>query len=134
MAWKKFALNKEARKWSISLAMKVSPSARRHVASSAASLRIRTAETPADWQIAHSMLDEEHLLGAGREAGDRLCQFILEEDEIVAVLIWCAAAWHLHTEKDATKRCHTKRCQAFSEKKRWSLFSSMAVSLRKPTN
>jgi len=41
------------------------------------------------------MLDEEHLLGAGREAGDRLCQFILEEDEIVAVLIWCAAAWHL---------------------------------------
>ncbi len=41
------------------------------------------------------MLDEEHLLGAGREAGDRLCQFILEEDRIVAVLIWCAAAWHL---------------------------------------
>ena len=38
------------------------------------------------------MLEEEHLLGAGREAGDRLCQFILEEDEIVAVFIWCAAA------------------------------------------
>ncbi len=33
------------------------------------------------------MLDEEHLLGAGREAGDRLCQFILQEDQIVAVLI-----------------------------------------------
>jgi hypothetical protein len=75
--------------------MKVSPTVTRHMASSAASLRIRTAETPADWQIAHSLLDEEHLLGAGREAGDRLCQFVLEEDEIVAVLIWCAAAWHL---------------------------------------
>lgn len=75
--------------------MKVLPTATRHAASSAAALRIRTAETPADWQIAHQMLDEEHLLGAGREAGDRLCQFVLEEDEIVAVLIWCAAAWHL---------------------------------------
>jgi hypothetical protein len=75
--------------------MKDSPTASRHTASSAASLRIRTAETPADWQLAHSLLDEEHLLGAGREAGDRLCQFILEENEIVAVLIWCAAAWHL---------------------------------------
>jgi hypothetical protein len=75
--------------------MKVSPVGSRQVASSAASLRIRTAQTPADWQIAHRMLDEEHLLGAGREAGDRFCQFILEEDEIVAVLIWCAAAWHL---------------------------------------
>jgi hypothetical protein len=66
-----------------------------HAESSATSFQIRTAETAADWQIAHQMLDEEHLLGAGREAGDRLCQFILEEDDIVAVLIWCAAAWHL---------------------------------------
>jgi hypothetical protein len=75
--------------------MKDSPTATRPAALSAASLRICTAETPADWQIAHRMLDEEHLLGAGREAGDRLCQFILEEGEIVAVLIGCAAAWHL---------------------------------------
>ena len=76
--------------------MKVSPTPTRHpAAASAASLCIRSAETPADWRIAHNLLDDEHLLGAGREAGDRLCQFILEEDEIVAVLIWCAAAWHL---------------------------------------
>jgi hypothetical protein len=75
--------------------VKISSTASPHAAASAAPLRIRTAETPADWQIAHGMLDEEHLLGAGREAGDRLCQFILEEDEIVAVLVWCAAAWHL---------------------------------------
>jgi len=75
--------------------MKISPTAIRPTASSAAPLCIRIAETPADWQLAHGLLDEEHLLGAGREAGDRLCQFVLEEDRIVAVLIWCAAAWHL---------------------------------------
>ena len=41
------------------------------------------------------MLDEEHFLGAGREAGDRLCQFVIEDGKVAAVLIWCAAAWHL---------------------------------------
>ena len=41
------------------------------------------------------MLDEEHLLGAGREAGDRLCQLVLEDGQPVAVLVWCATAWHL---------------------------------------
>ena len=59
------------------------------------SLEIRTACSSADWEIAHQMLDDEHFLGAGREAGDRLCQFVLEAGRIVAVLIWCAAAWHL---------------------------------------
>ena len=58
-------------------------------------LEIRTAQGPADWEIAHDMLNKEHLLGAGREAGDRLCQFVLEDGKVVAVLIWCAAAWHL---------------------------------------
>jgi len=59
------------------------------------SLSIRIASTSADWEIAHAMLDEEHFLGAGREAGDRLCQFVLEDGAVVAVLVWCAAAWHL---------------------------------------
>ena len=58
-------------------------------------LEIRTAQGPADWEIAHDMLNKEHLLGAGREAGDRLCQFVLEDGKVVAVLSWCAAAWHL---------------------------------------
>ncbi len=75
--------------------MEGNPTATPRTASSTVPLRIRTAATPADWQIAHGLLDEEHLLGAGREAGDRLCQFIVQEDEIVAVLVWCAAAWHL---------------------------------------
>jgi hypothetical protein len=80
--------------------MNIRPTTARHTESNTASLHIRTAETCADWQLAHTMLDEEHLLGAGREAGDRLCQFILQEDQIVAVLIWCAAAWHLQ-DRDA---------------------------------
>lgn len=58
-------------------------------------LRIDVAQTSTDWELAHQLLDEEHFLGAGREAGDRLCQFILEDGQVVAVLIWCAAAWHL---------------------------------------
>ena len=32
------------------------------------------------------MLDEEHFLGAGREAGDRLCQFVTEHGELVVQL------------------------------------------------
>ncbi len=60
--------------------MDIHPITARHTESNTASLHIRTAETSADWQLAHTMLDEEHLLGAGREAGDRLCQFILQED------------------------------------------------------
>ncbi|MDA0767701.1 MAG: DUF4338 domain-containing protein [Verrucomicrobia bacterium] len=63
------------------------------------SLEIRLARTPADWGIARAMLDDEHFLGSGREAGDRLCQFVIERGEVVAVLIWCAAAWHIR-ERD----------------------------------
>ena len=42
-------------------------------------LELRIAESSADWEIAHLMLDEEHFLGSGKEAGDRLCQFVLED-------------------------------------------------------
>ena len=65
----------------------MSPTAIRQTASAASPLRIRIAETPTDWQLAHRLLDGEHLLGTGREAGNRPCQFVLEENEIVAVLI-----------------------------------------------
>jgi hypothetical protein len=64
-------------------------------AASTKTLEIRIAQDATDWELAHQMLDEEHQLGAGREAGDRLCQFVLEDGKPVAVLIWCAAAWHL---------------------------------------
>jgi len=59
------------------------------------SLEIRVFTDSSDWELAHELLNEEHSLGAGREAGDRLGQFVLEEGKVVAVLIWCASAWHL---------------------------------------
>ena len=71
-------------------------------------LEIRHAQGPVDWAIGHQMLDVEHLLGAGREAGDRLCQFVLEEGQPVAVLVWCAEAWHL---KDRDERIGLGRRQ-----------------------
>lgn len=58
-------------------------------------LSIRVAQTRADWDLAHHMLNEEHSLGAGKEAGDRLCQFVMEDGQIAAIMIWCASAWHL---------------------------------------
>ena len=32
--------------------------------------------------------------------GDRLCQLMLEDGVVVAVLVWCAAAWYLK-DRDA---------------------------------
>ncbi len=40
-------------------------------------------------------MGREHGLTAGYEAGDRLCQLVWEDGNLVAVLVWCAAAWHL---------------------------------------
>jgi len=60
-----------------------------------ATLEIHKLEDSTDWELAHQYLEDEHFLGAGREAGDRIGQFILENGEVVAVLIWCASAWHL---------------------------------------
>jgi len=58
-------------------------------------LEVKVFTCTADWELAHEKLNEEHNLGAGREAGDRLGQFILEDGQVVAILIWCAAAWHI---------------------------------------
>ena len=46
------------------------------------------------------MLNEEHALGSGKEAGDRLCQFAMRDGQIVAVMIWCAASWHLKSRDE----------------------------------
>jgi len=63
-------------------------------------IELRVAGSPADWEIARLMLDGEHSLGAGREAGDRLCQFAVRDGEVVAVMVWCAAAWHLRSRDE----------------------------------
>jgi len=61
----------------------------------ASALRIKVAHSAAEWRQAKTALGREHGLGAGREAGDRLCQLVREDGKLVAVLVWCAAAWHL---------------------------------------
>lgn len=58
-------------------------------------LEVKVAHSAAEWRQAKRALGREHGLGAGREAGDRLCQLIQEDGRLVAVLVWCAAAWHL---------------------------------------
>jgi hypothetical protein len=58
-------------------------------------LEVRVARNAEDWNLAKSALFEEHSLGAGAEAGDRLCQLVYEREKLVAVLVWCAAAFHL---------------------------------------
>jgi hypothetical protein len=58
-------------------------------------LKIPVSQGPADWAIAHQILDEEHLLGAERKAGDRLCQFVPGHGQPVAALVRGAAVWHI---------------------------------------
>ena len=52
-------------------------------------MEIRVAQDPAHWAIAHRMLDEERLLGAGLEASDRSGQFVLEDGHRSPC--WCGA-------------------------------------------
>jgi Domain of unknown function (DUF4338)/DDE_Tnp_1-associated len=59
------------------------------------SLEIRVAHSAAEWRLAKAVLGREHGLGAGGEAGDRLCQLVRADGKLLAVLVWCAAAWHL---------------------------------------
>jgi hypothetical protein len=64
-------------------------------------LEIKVAHSAHDWRRAKEALGREHELGGGREAGDRLCQLIFEEGRLAAVLVWCAAAWHLKDRDEA---------------------------------
>src|ERR1035437_8860656 len=63
-------------------------------------LEVRVAHSAAEWRQAKAALGQEHGLGAGREAGDRLCQLVREDGKLVAVLVWCAAAWHLQARDE----------------------------------
>jgi hypothetical protein len=59
------------------------------------------AQSAQDWQEAKATLGREHGLGAGREAGDRLCQLVRVDGQLAGVLVWCAAAWHLKGRDEA---------------------------------
>ena len=64
-------------------------------------LEVSVAHSALEWRQAKAALGREHGLGAGREAGDRLCQLVREDGRLVAVLVWCAAAWHLKARDEA---------------------------------
>ena len=66
----------------------------------ASALQIKVAHSAAEWRQAKAALGREHGLGAGREAGDRLCQLVREDGKLVAVLVWCAAAWHVQARDE----------------------------------
>ena len=64
-------------------------------------LEIKVAHSAQDWRRAKDALGREHGLGAGSEAGDRLCQLVMEKGKLAGVLVWCAAAWHLKDRDEA---------------------------------
>ena len=64
-------------------------------------LKVKVAHSAQDWRRAKEALGREHGLGAGSEAGDRLCQLVMEEGKLAGVLVWCAAAWHLKDRDEA---------------------------------
>ncbi len=63
-------------------------------------LTIKVAHSAHEWRQAKQALGREHDLGAGREAGDRLCQLVFQDGQLAAVLVWCAAAWHLQARDE----------------------------------
>jgi hypothetical protein len=74
---------------------------RKSKAERSGALEVVPAHSAAEWRQAKAALGREHGLGAGHEAGDRLCQLVKEDGQLVAVLVWCAAAWHVQA-RDAT--------------------------------
>ena len=64
-------------------------------------LKVKVAHSAQDWRRAKEALGREHGLGAGSEAGDRLCQLVMEDGKLAGVLVWCAAAWHLKDRDEA---------------------------------
>ncbi|MFV0336932.1 MAG: Druantia anti-phage system protein DruA, partial [Chthoniobacterales bacterium] len=64
-------------------------------------LKVKLAHSAHEWRQAKEALGREHGLRVGREAGDRLCQLVMEKGKMVGVLVWCAAAWHLKDRDEA---------------------------------
>ncbi len=62
---------------------------------------MKVAHSAQNWRRAKEALGWEHGLGAGSEAGDRLCQLVIEGGKLAGVLVWCAAAWHLKDRDEA---------------------------------
>ena len=47
-------------------------------------MEVKVAHSAQDWRRAKEVLGREHGLGAGSEAGDRLCQLVMEEGKLAS--------------------------------------------------
>ena len=56
---------------------------------------MRAGSSVEDRQLVAGWLEAEHFLGALRPVGHTLMQFVQQEDQVVAVLVWAASAYHL---------------------------------------
>src|SRR6266446_4780029 len=66
-----------------------------HVDSLARGLVVRASSSVEDRQLVAGWLEAEHFLGALRAVGHTLVQFVQQESQVVAVLVWAASAYHL---------------------------------------
>jgi Druantia protein DruA/DDE_Tnp_1-associated len=66
-----------------------------HVDSLARGLVVRASSSVEDRQLVAGWLEAEHFLGALRVVGHTLMQFVQQENQVVAVLVWAASAYHL---------------------------------------
>ena len=66
-----------------------------HVDSLARGLVVRASSSVEDRQLVAGWLEAEHFLGALRAVGHTLIQFVQQENQVVAVLVWAASAYHL---------------------------------------
>ena len=65
------------------------------VNSFASGLVVRASSSTEDRQLVAGWLEAEHFLGALRPVGHTLMQFVQQESQVVAVLVWAASAYHL---------------------------------------
>src|SRR5271165_6184638 len=65
------------------------------VDSLARGLIVRASSSVEDRQLVAGWLEAEHFLGALRAVGHTLIQFVEQENQVVAVLVWAASAYHL---------------------------------------
>ena len=62
------------------------------VDSPASRLVVRASSSVEDRQLVAGWLEAEHFLGALRAVGHTLMQFVQQENQVVAVLVWAASA------------------------------------------
>ena len=85
-------------------------------------LVVRVARNADDWNLAKSALFEEHSLGAGAEAGDRLCQLIYEGEKLVQIEMMIILFYN-YSKGSLTNRKQNNKFHKFDKLESRLLFS-----------